>query len=375
MIQEDSTYAEVERVLNSATLRNAEVLRRLLKFLAEKSLAGETDQLKEYIVAVDGLGKPASYDPRQDSLVRIQIGRLRSKLADYYRTEGKHDPVVLDIPKGHFKLTWEIRPLLSAMQPSSPPATLPVPLIASAARRWSTTHTIVMSILAMWALSTTILLWQEHRVSAPLREAWTPELQELWRPFLESNRPLIVAVSSPLFVGLQGSGFYRDQNLNQWDDVLASPKVQAIRKALNNPAIVQRFYYTGLGEMSASFRLGKLLDYSGLKISTTRSSLVSWQQVVDNNILLFGSARVLRDTLHKLPVDLDLVLREDGIHELKAKPNEPALFSDNYPSINAEQLSIPDDGEVYALVSRMPGPLGSSNVQSFNSNHSPGTQG
>jgi hypothetical protein len=248
-------------------------------------------------------------------------------------------------------------------------------LIEWATKRWSTTHIVVVSILAMWAFSTTILLWQEHRASSPLREAWTPELQELWRPFLESKRQLIVAVSSPLFVGLQGSGFYRDQNLNQWDEVLASPKVQAIRKALNNPAIVQRYYYTGLGEMSASFRLGKLLDYSGLKISTTRSSLVSWQQVVDNNVLFVGSARVFGDTLHKLPVDLDLVLREDGIHELKAKPNQPPLFADNYPSINAEQLSIPDDGEVYALVSRMPGPLGSSNIQSFNSNHSPGTQG
>ena len=98
LVQGDPTFAEVERVLHSATFRNAEVLRRLLKFLAEKSIAGETDQLKEYTIAVDCLGKPASYDPRQDSLVRIQIGRLRGKLAEYYRTEGEHDSVVLEIP-------------------------------------------------------------------------------------------------------------------------------------------------------------------------------------------------------------------------------------------------------------------------------------
>src|SRR5262249_4616329 len=100
-----------------------------------------------------------------------------------------------------------------------------------------------------------------------------------------------------------------------------------------------------------------------------------WQQVVDNNILFVGPPRVFGDVLHKLPVDLDFVLHEDGIHDLKAKPNQPALFADNYPSISTDQISIPDDGEVYALVSRMPGPLGSGNVQSFNSNHSPGTQG
>ena len=375
LVQEDAIYTQVERVLNSATFRNAGVLRRLLKFLAEKSIAGETEQLKEYTVAVDGLGKPDSYDPRQDSLARIQIGRLRGKLADYYRTEGEHDSVVLEIPKGHFKLTWETRPPLPPVQLSPQPAPPPAPLIAPAARDWPKIYRISLFVLAVWAISATLLFWQEHRNSAPLREAWTPELQELWRPFLESKRPLILAVSAPLFVGFQGYGFYRDPNLNQWDEVLASPKVQIIRKALNNPAIIQRYYYTGLGDMSASFRLGKLLDYSGLKISTTRSSLVSWQQIVDDNILFVGSPRVFGDSLHKLPVDLDLVMREDGIYDAKARPNQPALFADNYPSINADQPSIPDNGEVYALVSRMQGPLESGYIQSFSSYHSPGTQG
>jgi hypothetical protein len=339
--------------VNSETFRNAEVLRRLLKFLAEKSIAGESNQLKEYTVATDGLGKPDSYDPRHDSLVRIQIGRLRSRLADYYRTEGERDPILLGVPKGHFQLTWQRRALA-----------------------WSRIQALIVSILAVWAISLTVLFWQEHRSSAPLREAWTPELQELWRPFLESKRPLIVVVSSPLFVGFQGSGFYRDQTLNQWDDVLASPKVQALRKTLNNPAILERYYYTGLGETSAAFRLGKLLDFSGLKISITRSSLISWQQIVDNNILFVGAARVFRDQLNKLPVARDLVLREDGIYDLKAEPGKTALFADDYPSIGAnEAIRTPDDGEVYALVSHMPGPLGSGDIQTFNSNHSPGVQG
>jgi hypothetical protein len=374
LVHDDTTYPYVERVLNSSTFRNAEVLRRLLKFLAETSIAGETNQLKEYTEAVDGLGKPDSYDPRQDSLVRIQIGRLRHKLADYYRTEGQNDSVILEIPKGHFKLTWADRQVEAAVPSPLRPSTSTAPVFVPSAR-WSRTHIIVVAILAFWALGATILLQREHSASAPLRAAWTRELQELWQLFLQSSRPLVVAVSSPLFVGLQGNGFFRDQTLNQWDEVLISAKVQAIRKALNNPAIVQRYYYTGLGEMGAAFRLGTLLDYSGLKISTTRSSLVSWQQIVDDNLLLVGPPRVFGDALHKLPVDLDFVMREDGIHDQKVKTSQQPLFADNYPSINADQTSIPDNGEVYALVSRMPGPLGTGKIQSFNSNHSPGVQG
>lgn len=375
LVQEDVTYAQVERVLHSATFRNAEVLRRLLKFIAEKSIAGETDQLKEYTIALEVLGKPASYDPRLDSLVRIQIGRLRNKLADYYRNEGEYDSVFLSIPKGHFKLAWESRLVPQAAEPHSQPALPPVLAAVPASRGWSRLRIFVIPLLAAWSLGSTILLWQEHRDVGSLRRAWTPELQELWGPFLESKRPLIVAVSAPLFVGFQGVGFYRDQNLNDWDAATASPNVQAIRKALHDPPMVPRYYYTGLGEMSASFRLGKLLGNSDLEVATTWSSLVSWQQIVDDNILFVGPPRVFGDQLRKLPVDMELILSEDGIHDLTAKPNQPALFADNYPSINADQSTIPDDGVVYALVSRLPGPLGSGYIQTFSSNHSPGTQG
>src|ERR1051326_2304591 len=107
MVREELTQAEIERILHSDTFRNSDVLRRLLRFLADKTISGEADQLKEYTIGIDALGKPSSYDPRQDSVVRIQVGRLRQKLAEYYRTEGKDDPIVIDVPKGQFKLTWQ----------------------------------------------------------------------------------------------------------------------------------------------------------------------------------------------------------------------------------------------------------------------------
>src|SRR5215472_14278357 len=107
LVRDEVTQAEIERILHSETFRNSEVLRRLLRFLAEKSIAGEADQLKEYTIGIDALGKPSTYDPRQDSGVRIQVGRLRQKLAEYYRLEGKDDLVIIDLPKGRFKLSWE----------------------------------------------------------------------------------------------------------------------------------------------------------------------------------------------------------------------------------------------------------------------------
>src|ERR1700740_2729111 len=109
IVEENALQSQVDRILHSDELRTSEVLRRLLKFLAEKSVSGEADHLKEYAVAIDGLGKPHSYDPRHNSAVRIQVGRLRQKLAEYYRLEGREDTVLIDLPKGRFKLTCEQR--------------------------------------------------------------------------------------------------------------------------------------------------------------------------------------------------------------------------------------------------------------------------
>ena len=110
MFVETEPSNQIERILKSDTFRSAAVLRRLLKFLADKAIAGEADELKEYSIGVDAFGKPSTYDPRSDAIVRLQVGRLRQKLGEYYRTEGKDDALVFELPKGHFKLKWETRP-------------------------------------------------------------------------------------------------------------------------------------------------------------------------------------------------------------------------------------------------------------------------
>ena len=85
---------QVDRILASDTALRAsrKCSGDLLRFLADKTFCGEAEHLKEYSVGLDALGKPATYDPRQDSGVRLQASRLRQKLDDYYRTEGSNDP-------------------------------------------------------------------------------------------------------------------------------------------------------------------------------------------------------------------------------------------------------------------------------------------
>src|SRR5215470_7713834 len=113
----DQNKIQIQRIVSSKAFKTSEVHRNLFNYLAEKSLAGEAHNLKEYTVGLDVFGKPASYDPRQESVVRMHVGRLRQKLAEYYRTEGVDDPVVVELPKGGFGLTFESRPVRDAVSP------------------------------------------------------------------------------------------------------------------------------------------------------------------------------------------------------------------------------------------------------------------
>src|SRR6202051_1023970 len=124
--------SQIDRIPHSDEFRSCEVLRRLLAYLGEKAASGEADQLKEYVIAIEGLGKPSSYDPQQHSAVRIQVGRLRQKLAEYYRGEGKDDEIVVDLPKGRFRLICQQRQSLAEPLPIADPIPAIVPDVSPA---------------------------------------------------------------------------------------------------------------------------------------------------------------------------------------------------------------------------------------------------
>src|ERR1700733_10540935 len=78
--------AQVDRLVRSPYLSGSEALCKLLQFLAQHTLNSPEDHLKEYEIATQVFGRPADFDPQTDSGIRVQMGRLRSKLAEHYQT-------------------------------------------------------------------------------------------------------------------------------------------------------------------------------------------------------------------------------------------------------------------------------------------------
>ncbi len=98
----EEVRAELERVLSSAAFAGSNRLQLFLRHVTEQALAGQAERLKGYSIGLEVFGKDPSFDAQADSLVRVEAGRLRKKLEQYYLEEGADDPVEIRLPKGGY---------------------------------------------------------------------------------------------------------------------------------------------------------------------------------------------------------------------------------------------------------------------------------
>ncbi|HEX6114461.1 MAG TPA: hypothetical protein VFZ10_19365 [Geminicoccaceae bacterium] len=93
---------QLARILASTEFKAAERNHRFLRYIVEEALAGRGDRIKAYSIAVEVLGRDASFDPQSDPVVRIEASRLRRSLEHYYIVAGRDDPIRIEIPKGGY---------------------------------------------------------------------------------------------------------------------------------------------------------------------------------------------------------------------------------------------------------------------------------
>jgi hypothetical protein len=309
VLELEATHAQIQRILQSKAFRTSEIHRTLLGYLAEKSVSGTADGLKEYTVGLDVFAKPDSYDPRQESTVRMHVARLRQKLGEYYRTEGLEDPILVDLPKGGFKVTFEPREVR--------PEAIPEQVITIAARRLGHKEiALVAGLLIALSLAAYFgtRLWQVERTTLQPPAEWTPELKQLWEPLFSSKRPLIVCLSMPP-AGSSEAG-------------------------------------TATGAVLLGQFLGMLHKTDVL---VTSSDQIAAPEVAMGNVVFLGPV-VGNRQMQAMSADRPFVLEAYGIRNMNPAPGEPKVFADK-PSHDPQ-----DTEESYALISRVPGLYGNGEV-------------
>jgi hypothetical protein len=105
----ESIKQQLERILASKGFVHSERPSRFLRFVVDQTVQGLGHQLKEYLLGIEVLGRRESFDPKTDPIVRVEAGRLRTRLREYYESEGRNDPVLIDFPKGGYVPTFQGR--------------------------------------------------------------------------------------------------------------------------------------------------------------------------------------------------------------------------------------------------------------------------
>jgi len=114
----DEEKKELEALLASGIFQRAPALEQLLLYVCNKYFSGAADEIKEYSIAVDALGRSADFDQKRDSVVRVQIHRLRERLADYYKNDGAAHRTHIIIPQGQYIPKFVIHEAATEMFPA-----------------------------------------------------------------------------------------------------------------------------------------------------------------------------------------------------------------------------------------------------------------
>src|SRR5215831_20516970 len=99
---EHAIREHLSALLSSAAFAQVDRLKRFLRYVVEETVAGRSENLKEYSIGVEVFDREASFDPRTDPIVRVQARRLRTRLTRYYEEEGRRDEIRIELPKGSY---------------------------------------------------------------------------------------------------------------------------------------------------------------------------------------------------------------------------------------------------------------------------------
>ena len=367
MTERAQFLGQVEKLIDSQTLHGSESLRKLLQYLAQQSLDHPGTPVKEHQIATEVFGRPSDFDPQLDSLVRVQAGRLRSKLTTYYESEGAEDTVLVDLPKGSYVLSFhhrrkgQTKPHANGWADAGAPDAWLIPKKAGILLHG-------LTILLLAALIAIVLLAvnratrdssvarTDSSVSGAAGGTSNAALETFWKPFLNGPNEPWAVFSNGSFVGRPETGlrYYdprRDSGAPLWD------------------------HYTGVGEVLAVHDLDQVFGLLRRTIRVKRGSLFELDDVKNNNLIFIGSPSE-NLTLMDIPGTKEFVFRR-----VASGPRKGDLAVVNVhpePGESETNLASPSNSPLtqdYAVVALLPGLSPSRSVLILAGTTTFGTQG
>lgn len=278
MFTRELVIEEIDRLSRSEALHNSESLCKLLRYLAEQSLDNPGAAIKEYQIATEVFHRSSDFDPQLDSVIRVQAGRLRTKLASYYGAEGENDRIIVELPKGNYALHFRETTLKKSkpsdaidsrhQQPSEQPVIKEQP-------RLFTLAVPVLGALLIVAVACLVFLLVSRKPaggsSINAADSHAPAaFQNFWGQFLTTPDQPWVVFSNAAFVGRPETGMRYYKSASDTKEKVFD-------------------HYTGVGEVLAVHNIDEVFSTLHGHVRVKRGSLFSLDDVKQNNLIFLGS--------------------------------------------------------------------------------------
>ncbi|HEV2664359.1 MAG TPA: hypothetical protein VG324_05585 [Blastocatellia bacterium] len=405
-IAREEKLAQLERILHGRALHGSDNLKAFLRFVVDKSIENQEGQLKEYVIATEVFGRGSDFDSRVDSVVRVQAGRLRTKLHEYYETEGRDDRLMIVLPKGQYTPVFayaqkneernsyneagaadDALAIGVVSNPNEAPGLAPTGHVNGSARDAGVTPPVGVVIEATRVIDPAARRWRiaalvfaltsvslgaltifyraravemsetvESRARSENNALDRRDVEPLWGELLRSSEPILVVYSNTLFQGTVEDGMKLFKPLDAPGSSLGSPSIPQSETDQSKEPVTE--LYTGIGEVMGSYFLGDFFARLGHASRVKRSLLLTWEDLKTENIVVLGSPAenfFLRDLPQKQefifkPMPDDNGNKSFGIINANPLPGEQRRYLAKQDGPSRSQIS-----EDYAVVSLLQG--------------------
>jgi hypothetical protein len=326
---EDAKRLALDRVLNSSTLARSDQLRRFLRYVCEKEISGKTDEISEYLIGIEALGKRPGYSPSEDSSVRTRAHALRQKLQEFYEVEDPGATLRIELPRGNYVPHFLL--LTAAIQERENNTDvglgLPSPSTSS-----SSTKSFALGAITATLLCAGVFFWIGF---SGAQNKIDPLVREAWGGLLKTDEFVDVCVATPPAMLLHS---FRDGVLPANPLYVPAPDeaVQWYRGLQMLDGGGNLYMHTTqdvalLGDSLAAISAVHLLTSAGIQTRVVSENDLRPYALRDRNVILIGSpnyspyaARVLGASVFS--VRYDPGSREEVISDHPSDPLKRTVF-------------------------------------------------
>lgn len=340
----DPRWELTQRVADSAYFRKGPKLRAFLLYACENAVLERLENLTAQLIGSRVFGRSPEYNLSEDNIVRVEAREVRRRLEAYFASEGRDEPIIIEIPKGGyvpiFKPREQAAPEVVEMKASGPVEAVPSP--EHRANRWLVpvlaTGFLVSTAAALWLMAEN---WQSQQPPNVPGAGLTASARDyaVYDAFLGTlgtvpDRVPLLVLSNPKTILYYGS----ESNAPLVQDPATTIAAPAELKtsfdfALNSRDRGLPFRFlryrkqgvTGMGEAVAAFHLGRLMQFLHRPVHLTESRFLNWDHVQKQDVILLGGP-ASNDWTYQNDAKSNFVFTLPNVENLKPLPGEQKTY-------------------------------------------------